>query len=89
MIEATGFGAAGSAISVPGGAPGGVRRRRAPGLPAAVSTIPIPAYAVRDFEAAGKAPADLAGRLVRLRGAIRRGPSMRLDHPEMVELLEG
>ena len=49
----------------------------------------IPAYAVRDFEAAGKAPADLAGRLVRLRGAIRRGPSMRLDHPEMVELLEG
>ena len=54
------------------------------GLPAG-----IPAYAVRDFEAAGKAPADLAEKLVRLRGTIRRGPSIRLDHPEMVELLDG
>ena len=48
----------------------------------------IPPYAVRDFEAAGKAPADLAEKLVRLRGTIRRGPSIRLDHPEMVEVLE-
>ncbi|HYG27777.1 MAG TPA: thermonuclease family protein [Caulobacteraceae bacterium] len=47
----------------------------------------IPARAVADFEAAGKAPASLAGRLVRMRGTMRGGPSLRLDHPETVELL--
>ena len=48
----------------------------------------IPANAARDFEAAGKAPAGLAGKLVRVRGTIRQGPSMWLDHPEALELLE-
>ena len=48
----------------------------------------IPARAAGDFEAAGKAPASLAGRLIRVRGTIRGGPSMRLDHPEAVELLQ-
>lgn len=49
----------------------------------------IPARAAADFEAAGKAPPTLAGRLIRIRGTIRQGPSMRLDHPEMVEVLAG
>lgn len=48
----------------------------------------IPARAVADFEAAGKTPEDLSGRLVRIRGGVRQGPSMRLDHPEMLEVLE-
>lgn len=48
----------------------------------------IPARAAADFEAAGKAPSSLAGRLVRVRGTIRGGQSIRLDHPEMVEPLE-
>jgi hypothetical protein len=47
----------------------------------------IPAYAVADFEAADKSPPSLAGRLIRMRGTIRGGPSMRLDHPEVVEVL--
>ncbi|HEX6858865.1 MAG TPA: thermonuclease family protein [Caulobacteraceae bacterium] len=47
----------------------------------------IPGRAAADFEAAGKAPASLAGRLIRVRGAVRGGPSMRLDHPEAVEVL--
>lgn len=51
--------------------------------------IVIPAFAARDFEAAGKAPASLQGKLVRVRGTVRRGPTMRLDHPEALELLDG
>ena len=47
----------------------------------------IPAQAAADFEAAGKPPPSLAGRLIRIRGTIRGGPSMRLDHPEAVEIL--
>lgn len=49
----------------------------------------IPARAAADFEAAQKAPPTLAGKLIRIRGTVRQGPSMRLDHPEMVELLDG
>ena len=51
-------------------------------------SVDLPAHAVRDFEAAGTAPAGLAGKLVRLRGTIRRGPSMWTDHPEALELLD-
>ena len=49
--------------------------------------VDIPAYAGADFESAGKPPPSLAGRLIRIRGTIRQGPSMRLDHPEAVEVL--
>ena len=52
-------------------------------------TANIPANAAGDFESAGKAPPTLAGRLVRIRGTIRQGPSIRLDHPEALELLDG
>ncbi len=48
----------------------------------------IPARAVADFEAAGKAPDSLTGKLVRIRGNVRQGPSMRLDHPEALEVLK-
>jgi hypothetical protein len=47
----------------------------------------IPAQAAADFESADKSPPSLAGRLIRIRGTIRGGPSMRLDHPEAVEVL--
>ena len=47
----------------------------------------VPAEAAHDFEAAGKAPASLVGRLVRVRGSIDRDGLMRIDHPEPVELL--
>jgi hypothetical protein len=47
----------------------------------------VSAEAERDFEAAAKPPASLAGRLVRVRGAIDRDGLMRIDHPEPVELL--
>jgi hypothetical protein len=46
--------------------------------------------ALADFDTAGKAPQQLIGKLVRLRGPIRWGPgglALRLDHPEQVELL--
>jgi micrococcal nuclease len=52
----------------------------------------IPARAAADFEAAGKAApslaGSLAGSLIRIRGTIRQGPSMRLDHPEVLEVLD-
>jgi endonuclease YncB( thermonuclease family) len=41
-----------------------------------------------DFDAAGLTPSKLRGRLVRVRGIVRGGPEMRLDHPEQVELLK-
>jgi micrococcal nuclease len=50
--------------------------------------VDIPARAVGDFETAQKAPATLAGRLIRVRGTVRQGPSMRLDHPEALEVLQ-
>ncbi len=53
-------------------------------------TAEIPTAAVAAFKTAGKAPDQLHGRLVRVRGPIRPGydgPVMRLDHPEQVELL--
>jgi endonuclease YncB( thermonuclease family) len=48
--------------------------------------------AAADFAAAKKAPRDLLGRLVRIRGRVREasgGPEFRLDHPEQVEVLRG
>ena len=51
----------------------------------------IAGKAQQDFATAGKAPGQLAGRLVRLRGLIRYGEgglALHLDHPEQVELLK-
>jgi micrococcal nuclease len=50
--------------------------------------VDIPARAVADFETAEKAPATLAGKLIRVRGTVRQGPSMRLDYPEALEVLQ-
>jgi endonuclease YncB( thermonuclease family) len=44
--------------------------------------------AMKDFAAAGMPPEKLRGRLVRVRGLVRSGPEMRLDHPEQVEVLD-
>jgi endonuclease YncB( thermonuclease family) len=55
-----------------------------PGLGVAAE---IASKALGDFKAAGKAPEQLRGRHVRLRGYVRYGPVMILDHPEQVELL--
>ena len=55
-------------------------------------TAAIDPKAIGDFETVGKAPGQLVGEPVRLRGPIRYGPDgpvMRLDHPEQVELLKG
>jgi micrococcal nuclease len=49
--------------------------------------VEIPARAIQDFDSAGRSPARLEGRLVRVRGYVGREGSMRLDHPEMVEIL--
>ena len=46
----------------------------------------IPARAIQDFDSAGRSPASLEGRLVRVRGYLRDG-RMRLDHPEGLEIL--
>lgn len=53
------------------------------------ASVDIPGRSAGDFEAAGKPVTDLAGRLVRVRGTVRGGRSMRADHPEAVEVLEG
>lgn len=52
-------------------------------------SVTIPTNAAGDLEAAGKAPASLTGKLIRIRGTVRRGPAMRLDHPEALEVLDG
>lgn len=49
-------------------------------------TAIIPARAIHDFDSAGRSPASLEGRLVRLRGYVRDG-ELRLDHPEGLEIL--
>ncbi|MDB5472056.1 MAG: nuclease [Caulobacter sp.] len=46
----------------------------------------IPARAIQDFDSAGRSPASLEGRLVRVRGYVRDG-QLRLDHPEGLEIL--
>ena len=49
-------------------------------------TAVIPARAIQDFDSAGRSPASLEGRLVRLRGYLRDG-ELQLDHPEALEIL--
>ena len=54
-------------------------------------TAEIDAKALADFRTVGEDPDKLAGKLVRVRGPIRYGqigPTMKLDHPEQVELLK-
>ena len=46
----------------------------------------IPARAIQDFDSAGRSPASLEGRLVRVRGYLRDG-QLKLDHPEGLEIL--
>ncbi len=50
--------------------------------------LQIGAKALTDFKTAGKAPEQLLGRLVRVRGPLRYGPILMLDHPEQVEVLK-
>jgi micrococcal nuclease len=50
--------------------------------------VTIPAKAIEDFDSAGRSPAALEGKLVRVRGTINRDGQMRLDHPEGVEILK-
>lgn len=50
--------------------------------------VTIPARAIQDFDSAGRSPASLEGKLVRVRGTIGRGEGMRLDHPESLEILK-
>lgn len=49
--------------------------------------VEIPGRSAGDFVSGGKAPATLAGRLVRVRGTPRYD-ALRLDHPEALEVLE-
>jgi endonuclease YncB( thermonuclease family) len=44
--------------------------------------------AVGRLREAGLAPADLAGRLIRVRGVVGYGGVMRIDHPEQIERLD-
>jgi endonuclease YncB( thermonuclease family) len=48
----------------------------------------IDPHSVGDFAAAGIAPADLKGQLIRVRGMVGRDGPMRIDHPEPVELVK-
>ncbi len=60
-------------------------------LPGPGFTAEIPTDALASFKTAGKAPEQLRGRLLRVRGPLRAGyggPVMRLDHPEQVEFLK-
>jgi hypothetical protein len=50
-------------------------------------SVQIPGRALGDFRAAGMTPESLRGRLVRVRGRIGRGATIRADHPEQIELL--
>jgi len=47
----------------------------------------VPAGRAGDFAAAGRDPAGLQRRLVRVRGVVGSGGVMRIDHPEAIELL--
>jgi endonuclease YncB( thermonuclease family) len=63
---------------------GGVELRLAESGPSLAVTMPARAWS--DFDAAGRDPRTLVGRLVRVRGAAA-GAGLRLDHPEQLELL--
>ena len=53
-------------------------------------TVTIPAAAADRFAAAGMAVEGLAGRRVRVRGWLGQhdGPTMHVEHPEQIELLD-
>lgn len=59
--------------------------------PGAGFSAPVDPKAGDELKAAGKAPEQLRGHLVRVRGWIREadgGPVIRLDHPEQIEVLK-
>jgi endonuclease YncB( thermonuclease family) len=47
----------------------------------------VPAKVVADFATGGKRPTELAGKLIRIRGTLRPGGQIWLDHPEAVEIV--
>jgi hypothetical protein len=50
----------------------------------------VPREADAAFASSGLVPADLTGKLVRIRGLVRRGSReavIKLDHPEQIEVL--
>lgn len=49
--------------------------------------VQIPGGARDDFAAAGKSAAAMKGRLVRVRGTLRADRTLRIDHPELLEVL--
>lgn len=49
--------------------------------------VQIPGGARNDFAAAGKPAAAMKGRLIRVRGTLRADRTLRLDHPELLEVL--
>lgn len=49
--------------------------------------VQIPGRARDDFAAAGKPAAAMKGRLIRVRGTLRADRSLRIDHPELLEVL--
>lgn len=51
-------------------------------------SVRLSSRALADFEAAGKAPGKLTGKLVRVRGTLRYDGTLRLDHPEALEVLK-
>lgn len=49
--------------------------------------VQVPGRARDDFAAAGKPAAAMKGRLIRVRGTLRADRTLRIDHPELLEVL--
>ena len=49
--------------------------------------VQIPGGARDDFAAAGKPATAMKGKLIRVRGTLRADRTMRIDHPELIEVL--
>ena len=49
--------------------------------------VQIPGGAKDDFAAAGKPAAAMTGKLIRVRGTLRADRTLRIDHPELLEVL--
>ena len=49
--------------------------------------VQIPGRARDDFAAAGKSAAAMKGKLIRVRGTLRADRTLRIDHPELLEVL--
>jgi micrococcal nuclease len=49
----------------------------------------IPKAAVLDLTEAGLAPTNLAARMIRVRGVVGWDGTMRIDHPEQIEVVDG